>query len=137
MLKRIAGKARLARYATRLDGANVLILLVFAIAVMDGLTTAFVERPTQVLLFTASAFVLNAGMQLVGAGVGFLLLPRGRRLTALTLGLTAGNRNLATIVAVLADSVDADVYLFLAVVQFPIYMLPAMAAPLYRRLLRE
>ena len=37
--------------------------------------------------------------------------------------------------AVLPASVDADVFLFIAAVQFPIYLIPTLLQPLYRRLL--
>ncbi len=41
LIKRLAGATRLARAAPRLDGVSVLLLLVFAIAIMDGVTAAF------------------------------------------------------------------------------------------------
>jgi BASS family bile acid:Na+ symporter len=39
------------------------------------------------------------------------------------------------ILAVLIDAAPPDLSLFIAVGQFPIYMLPALAVPIYRRLL--
>ena len=53
---------------------------------------------------------------------------------ALTVGLVSGNRNLALILAALAGSTNFDLLLFFAVGQIPIYILPALLAPLYRRL---
>jgi BASS family bile acid:Na+ symporter len=38
--------------------------------------------------------------------------------------------------AVLPASVDADIFLFIAAVQFPIYLMPTLLQPIYRRLLR-
>ena len=37
--------------------------------------------------------------------------------------------------AVLPVTADPDIFLFIAAVQFPIYMIPTLLQPLYRRLL--
>ena len=37
--------------------------------------------------------------------------------------------------AVLPASADADIFLFIAAVQFPIYLIPTLLQPVYRRLL--
>ncbi len=47
----------------------------------------------------------------------------------------AGNRNLGMLLAVMIDTAHPDFHLFVAVGQFPIYMLPALAVPIYRRVL--
>ena len=56
-------------------------------------------------------------------------------LTAIAVvGLLSGNRNLALLLAVLVDRAEFDVLLFFAVGQFPIFVLPAVLAPVYRRI---
>jgi BASS family bile acid:Na+ symporter len=57
------------------------------------------------------------------------------RRQALTTALATGNRNLAVLVAVLGANADADLLLFLAVNQFPMYFVPVLLGPVYRRLL--
>jgi hypothetical protein len=37
--------------------------------------------------------------------------------------------------AVLPASADADIFLFIATVQFPLYLMPTLLEPFYRRLL--
>jgi BASS family bile acid:Na+ symporter len=37
--------------------------------------------------------------------------------------------------AVLPASADADIFLFIAAVQFPLYLMPTLLEPFYRRLL--
>jgi BASS family bile acid:Na+ symporter len=55
---------------------------------------------------------------------------------ALTIGLCSGNRNLAVVIAVLPAGVHPDILLYFAMMQFPIYMLPALQVPLYRQVLK-
>jgi hypothetical protein len=57
------------------------------------------------------------------------------RRVALTAGYCSGGRHNALLMAVLPASVDADVFLFIAAVQFPIYLIPTLLQPVYRRLL--
>jgi len=115
----------------RLDGINVLIMLVFAIAIMDGVTDVLVADPGHVLIFVLAAFVANLTLQAASAG---LFAVAGAR-PALTVGLISGNRNMALIMAALAGVEAFDLILFFAVGQIPIYMLPALLAPIYRRIL--
>ena len=53
---------------------------------------------------------------------------------ALSLGFAAGNRNLGLLLAILPATADPALALFLALGQFPIYLLPWLMTPLYRRL---
>ena len=51
------------------------------------------------------------------------------------MGLVTGNCNMGLLLAALPRGADPDVALYFAVAQLPMYMLPALVAPLYRRLL--
>ena len=57
-------------------------------------------------------------------------LPLLDRRVALTAGYCSGGRHNALLMAVLPASADADIFLFIAAVQFPIYMIPALLQPL-------
>ncbi len=128
--RRIFGVAAIACHPQRIDGAIVLTLLVFAVAAMDGITDAAIAEPLRVGGFVAAAFAANLSFQLLGAAI-FAGLPRR---TALALGVTSGNRNLAVLVGSLGASAPPDVFLYFAVGQLPIYLLPGLLAPIYRRL---
>ena len=130
VLRRVAGAAAIADHPERIDGAIVLTLLLFAIAAMDGVTAEAFSAPLRVLGFVAAAFAANLSFQFLGAAV-FSRLPRR---TALALGVTSGNRNLAILVGSLGTSAPPDVFLYFAVGQLPIYLLPGLLAPIYRRL---
>jgi hypothetical protein len=54
---------------------------------------------------------------------------------ACTAGYAAGSRNNALLLAALPAAVDPDYFLFIAAVQFPIYLIPTLTQPIYRRLL--
>jgi len=117
----------------RIDGVLVVALVVFVIAVMDGVTGLVLERPGYALLLTAVSVVANALLQLVGA---LVFLPAGRAI-ALAVALMSGNTNLGLVLAALATRADFDVLVFFALGQLPIYMLPLVTVPLYRRLMRR
>ena len=128
----IAGPARLARVARPIDGIVVLIMLVFVVAIMDGVTERALERPDIALGWLIAAWLANPLLQALGAAV-FWRLGRQR---ALTVGLMTGNRNMGLLLAALPAAADFDVLLFFGLAQIPMYVLPALVKPFYRRLLR-
>jgi BASS family bile acid:Na+ symporter len=139
VIRWLAGNERVTRLGGPISGIAVLMLIVFGIGVVDGVTETMLMQPGRVLLFALCAFIANFGLQAIG-GLLFLGLVRAGTLDrrqALTTALATGNRNLAVLVAVLGDNADADLLLFLAVNQFPMYFVPVLLGPIYRRLLRR
>jgi predicted Na+-dependent transporter len=130
--RRLIGAERLAAAPERIDGGIVLALLVFAVAAMDGITARAIAEPARVGVFVFAAFCANLSFQALGA----LLCARLPRRTALALGIASGNRNIAILVGSLGSAVPPDLFLYFAVGQLPIYLLPGMLAPIYRRLAR-
>ncbi|WP_420564196.1 hypothetical protein [Thalassobaculum sp.] len=129
-VRAVAGQARIQRYSDALDGAFVLVMLIFAIAVMDGVTGAAMADPAKVAGMIALVFAVSLILQ----AIGFLVfLPAGRR-TATTVALISGNRNMAIVLGAAPAAFHPDAFLYLAVLQFPIYLLPALLRPVYRRL---
>lgn len=116
--------------ADEIDGLSVLMLLLFGIAIMDGVTATALRDPGLVALAVGLAFAANITLQAAGAGLFWWL---GRR-QALTVALVSGNRNMGLLLAALAGTADAEVALYFAVGQLPIFMLPLLLRPLYRRL---
>lgn len=130
VLRRLVGRDRLRRHATALGGVNVILMLLFAIAITDGADGLILAQPDRMLLYAASALVTSAVLQGVGS---LLFLPLERR-SALTIGLVGGNHNLSMVWASLGAAATPDLMLFLICVQVPIYVLPAALRPVYRRL---
>ena len=123
--------AVLARHLRSIDGIAVLCLVVFAIAIMDGVSAFLLSRPDFIALTVLCAFAANALLQAAGAG---LFLGSGRRI-GFTAGHMLGNCNMGLVLAVLADRAEFEVIVFFALAQLPMYMLPLVAVPLYRRLI--
>lgn len=132
VVRRLIGRARLPRVAAHLDGLVVVVMLVFAVAIMDGVTATLLARPATVAFWLLAAFIANPALQIAGA-LAFAWLGRRR---ALTVGLVSGNCNMGLLLAAFPPGTDFDVVLYFAVAQLPMYMLPALLLPLYRRLVQ-
>jgi predicted Na+-dependent transporter len=130
VLRRLIGGAWLRGHALELSGLNVLILLLFAIAIMDGVNALILSKPLQVLLYAGAALAASLGLQ----AVSFLAFASLPRVPALTTGLIGGNHNMAVVWANLGAAATPELTLFFAAVQLPIYVLPALLKPAYRRL---
>ncbi len=131
LARRVAGRPRLDARAVEINGAIVLALVVFAIAIMDGVTARLLGDPWTVALFAAAAFALNIALQALGTALFFWM---GRR-QALTMGLASGYRNMAMMLVLTAGIAGPDMALYVAMAQLPMYLLPMLSNPLYRRLL--
>lgn len=129
LLRKILPPGSIGRHAEALDGLAVLGLLLFATAIMDGVSTMVLEQPSFVMLCALAVYALNLTLQALGS-IAFAW--RGAR-QALTLGLCSGNANLGLLLAALADRATSEVFIFVAVAQLPIYTLPVIQRPLYRR----
>ena len=130
VLRWLLGNERLRERRLELSGLNVLVLILFAIAIMDGVRDIILARPEQVLLYAGSALVASVLLQALSF-IAFAWLPR---LSALTAGLVGGNHNMAVVWANLGSAGSPELMLFFAAVQVPIYVLPAALRPIYRRL---
>lgn len=129
-LRRTIGAARVAAHEKAIGGAAVALLIVFGIGVMDGTTALILSDPGLVLLYLAAGFATNLVLQVAGIVVFWLMA----RDAGLTVALVGGCRNLANLVAVLGPAASPELALFLAVGQFPLYFVPAICGPAYRRL---
>lgn len=125
---------RIAQEGAALDGLSVVVLMIFAIPLMDGVVARALAEPIKLAGFVAGAF---GGMLLCNLVMAVGMLPFLDRRTALTAGYCSGGRHNALLMAVLPVTADPDIFLFIAAVQFPIYLMPTLLQPLYRRLLRS
>lgn len=130
-LHRLLPAGLLERHAEALDGMSVVILLLAALAMMDGVTARLLTEPGTVFLFLLATVTFNFAFQALGA---LIFWSRGR-FQAFSLGLATGNRNTGLILVLTGDIFGADLALYVAMAQIPIYLLPLIARPVYRRLL--
>jgi BASS family bile acid:Na+ symporter len=125
------GAQWLSRNGRALDGISVLNLVLFVIGIMAGVTDVILARPLFVALTLLVAVVANVALQIAGAAIAW---PLGRP-AALAMGWMTGNCNMGLVLVTLADKAEFDVILYFAVAQIPMYVLPGLLTPLYRRLL--
>lgn len=118
-------------HVAQVDGVFVLAMLLFAIAVMEGASATALAEPYRVALWLGVAILANPALQALGA-LAFARLGRRRALTA---GLLTGNRNMGILLAALPSDAASDILLYFALAQIPLYMMPAVLLPVYRRLL--
>jgi BASS family bile acid:Na+ symporter len=128
VLRRALGPGRLARAAPGLDGTVVLVLVVFAFGVMDGVQARLLADPLWVLSGIAAALAANLGLNALTALAFAAWCGRGLALTA---GLLAGTRNQALFLAVLPAEADPGVLIFFALGQIPLFIAPALLRPIY------
>ena len=129
LVRRVVPKATLAAWREPIDGLAVLNLFIFALAIMDGVAAFSFERPGYALLAIALAFAFNLLLQ----GMGWLIFRGLGAVTALTVALMAGNCNMGLVLVALSGHVEDEVTAFFALAQVPMYTLPVLLEPLYRR----
>ena len=83
-----------------------------------------------VLSLIALAFALSLALTALTA----LVLARAGLSSAMALGLAAGSRNMGLVPAAAGSSVPDLTWLYFALAQLPIYLLPQMLKPLARRI---
>ena len=133
LLRRVMGQAFLERRKAQIDGVNVLILFVFVGAVMENVAAEAYAKPLLMLGLAALAF---ATVLAVLALTALAFAPAGAA-RGFALGLMASQRNMGLMLAVTAGHLPDRVWLYFALCQFPIYLLPQVLTPLARRLARD
>lgn len=134
-VRRLLGQRRLARSGAVQDGVATLVLIVFLVAVMDGIPQRITAAPGTVAVLLLAAFAINFGLPLIIAAG--LLLGRVRfagtgATTIATVAMFSGNRNLALFLTALPATLVAQVAPFVALYQIPIYLTPLVMGPVYR-----
>lgn len=131
-IQRWAGDARIREWREPIDGLNVIALFVFAAAVMGIVTYRLLTDPLLVFELLALSFAITFGLMAVTAA---LFWPIGAE-RALTLGVSAGIRNMGLMLAAVSGLSDIA-WLYIAVAQFPIFIAPQLLHPLVSRILRS
>ncbi|HVF63812.1 MAG TPA: hypothetical protein VNE58_07455 [Casimicrobiaceae bacterium] len=114
-----------------LDGLTVVNLVLFGLAIMDGVTAYAIANPAYVVIALVAAYAFNLGLQAAGY---FAFRHLGRR-EALSVALVSGNCNMGLVLVALEGRASFEVIVFFALAQIPMYTLPALLVRSYRRLL--
>src|SRR5450631_3231298 len=129
-IRRIAGQAWIERQKEPIDGLNVIAVFIFAIAAMDGVPRHVMADPLFAVELLALIFVLTCAL----IGLSVLVFWRAGIDGGLVIGLLAAFRNIGVVMAAVGTSLPDLAWFYFAMVQFPIYLLPAVLRPLARRL---
>ncbi len=129
ILRRGLGLERIARGDAALGGINVLLLVVFAIAVMDGVTARLIADPGSVGSMLLTACIAAALLHLSG----FLLFRRAGHTVAYTAAVLSGNRNVGLMLVITAGTAGEAFSLYVGLAQIPMYFAPLLLSPFIRR----
>ncbi len=127
------GLARVKAMKANLDGFGVLMYFIFAIAAMDGVTKAALDNPRLVLFVLGCVFAVSAA-GLASSWLVLRLLPASERFM---IGYGTGQRNMGLLVAALGAGVSPTTFLYFALAQFPIYLLPWLLGGIAARIRRR
>jgi BASS family bile acid:Na+ symporter len=129
-IRRVAGQRWIERQKETIDGLNVIAMFIFAIAAMDGVPRHVMAGP----LFALELFLLIIVLTLALIGFSALAFMRAGLDRGIVIGLLAGFRNVGLIMAALGPALPDIAWFYFAMVQFPIYLLPALLKPLANRI---
>jgi hypothetical protein len=130
IIRRLAGRERVEAQRLAIDGLSVVAMFLFAVAAMDGVTAHARSEPLLVAGLLLLAFVLALGQIAATA----LVFARAGSARAFAIGVIGGNRNIGLMLAATGFAVPNVAWLYFALAQFPIYLLPHLLKPLARRL---
>lgn len=133
LLRVSLGSRRMNEHKPLLDVLGLVLLLAFAVAIMDGVAQRLSLETGYVLTVIVISFIANILLQLVGGSAFFYTGAS----SALTVGFACGNRNMGLLLAVLPESSAPDTLLYFAVAQIPMFTLPALLLPMYNVLLKR
>lgn len=133
LLRLSLGSRRMNEHKPLLDVLGLVLLLAFAVAIMDGVAQRLLLETGYVLTVIVISFIANILLQLLGGGAFFYTGAS----SALTVGFACGNRNMGLLLAVLPESSAPDTLLYFAVAQIPMFTLPALLLPMYNVLLKR
>lgn len=127
-LRGLIGAPRLARNDELLGGLNVLLLVIFAIAVMDGVTERLLRDPGFIGTLLAMACVATLLLHLAG----YLIFRRAGVAAGYEATILSGNRNMGLMLVVTTGTAGEAFALYVGIAQIPMYFAPLLLAPFLR-----
>lgn len=130
VIRWVFGTVAIQRHKQPIDGFNIIILLMFASAVMGDVASDLITQP----VFTIGLAALSFAIYFTLLAVTTLLFRRIGYERALALGLMVSQRNLGLMLAATAGALPPTTWLYFAMTQFPIHLAPYLLMPIARRL---
>ena len=129
-IRRVVSPVAMRRNSDQIDGINILLVFIFVAAVMEDVAARFLEAPLAMLGLAALAFAVSFAL----LGLTAVVFARAGRERTFALGLMASQRNMGLMIAATGGALPDLTWLYFALAQFPIYLLPLLLEPLARRL---
>jgi bile acid:Na+ symporter, BASS family len=126
-VRRLAGEVALEKRASELNGAIIILLVLFGISLMGGVSDRLMSDPGHIIKYVAAAFMANLAAQITSS----ILFARAGSWRSATAALLTGNRNMSVLCANLGAASTPDIMLFFAASHVPIYLLPWMLRKAY------
>jgi bile acid:Na+ symporter, BASS family len=126
------GEEKLLARRRSIDGAGVVCYFIFAVAAMDGVSHAIRTRPLVVAAFLGAAFAVSIACLFLSWAALRWMVPGDR----LMFGYASGQRNMGLLIVTLGAGVPETTFLFFALAQFPIYLMPQLLRSIAPRLMR-
>ncbi|MBZ0215455.1 MAG: hypothetical protein K8F25_02780 [Fimbriimonadaceae bacterium] len=130
LIRRLVGDEKITANSDRLDGLSIIAMVIFAISFMDGVGFALIEKPGLILTLIGLSFLVSILFILIFMGIMWW---RGKTI-ALTVGVVNGNRSVGLVVAAMAGAVPELTWIYCAIAQFPVYLLPQVIKMIARRM---
>ncbi|MGX4772141.1 Na+-dependent transporter [Bradyrhizobium guangdongense] len=130
VIRWLFGADAIQRHKQPIDGFNIVILFIFASAIMGDVVTDLMAQP----VFTISLALLAFAVYFTLLAVTTLLFRRIGTERALALGLMVSQRNLGLMLAATSGALPPTTWLYFAMTQFPIHLSPYLLTPIARRL---
>jgi hypothetical protein len=128
-IRRTVGRPAIQRHRLVIDGINIVVLLVFVAAVMGNVAGNLLADPLRTAELGLLAFVIFFALM----GMTVLLFRAAGTERALALGLMVSQRNMGLMLAATEGVLPGTTWLYFALSQFPIYLLPQLIRPVVRR----
>jgi ACR3 family arsenite transporter len=116
-----------------IDGCSAILMAVVVVGLMSAVGETWPRAPQAVLGTAAIAFAANFGLQVVTA---LVVAKAGAPHLAVSLGVSAGNRNVALFLTALPAATTDAALLFIGCYQIPMYLTPLVLGGFYKRLSR-
>lgn len=117
ILRHAAGRQAIARHNDKINGFNILVLFVFAAAIMKDVGIRILNAPILTLSYTICAFTVFFALFFLS----FLVFQPAGKKRALALGLMVSQRNMGLMLAATGGALPELTWLYIALAQFPIY----------------
>lgn len=128
LVRRLLGDAKLRAIDGELAGVNVVLMVLFGIAVMNGVTAAFIERPGFILGLVAWSWLAAA----LWHAAGFALLRGMGSNEAMSASLMLGNRNLGLTLVATAGTAGDAFQMYTGLAQIPLFCAPLLLSQFRR-----